>query len=151
MKKRKIIILFFAIMICLVVTRIYAKFKSQINVNVTTTSGSITCDAIVDNPGTYVNEDGVPYFKIYVRNYDNDKRTTVPFQYKLTITNNTGSTGKYRINSSDSFTDTIETSTYTFGNSTNQEQEIDVQAITVNKSKENLSFNINLSCSQIAQ
>ena len=101
MKKARLLIILVVLVLALFcytgLNQTYSRYKKDIDVNVTTTSADMICDATIDNPGTYISNDGWAYFKVIVKNYDTSGNITkVPIQYNLTVSNQTGSTALYR-------------------------------------------------------
>ena len=98
--------------------RTYSNYKKGITVNISDTTGGLICNADLDNPGTYVSEDGWAYFIINVKNYDNnDVVSGVPVEYYLDITNSSGSNALYRystVGDIGSFSNSITTNNYQF-------------------------------------
>ena len=132
----------------------YSRYRKDIDVSVTTTSADIICDATIDNPGTYISNDGWAYFKVIVKNYDTSGNITkVPVQYNLTISNQAGSNALYRYldaaGTSNSFISTFTTGNYTFTTDSEQSQVIDIEVKTNSTISENVDFEVDLNCYQI--
>lgn len=68
----------------------YSKYGSGFEVKVNTTAGEMIIDAIVDDKEEYL-ENGVRYFLLTVKNSKNEKVTSAAIDYKITITNQEGS------------------------------------------------------------
>lgn len=68
----------------------YSKYGSGFEVNVNTTAGEMIIDAIVDDKEEYV-ENGVRYFLLTVKNSKDEKVTSAAIDYKITVTNQEGS------------------------------------------------------------
>ena len=89
--KKKVLLLFLVVAIFALIgvpniTKTYSRYNKNVNVNVSTTSAKMICDATIDNPGTYISNDGWAYFKVIVKNYDTSGNITqVPIQYNLTV------------------------------------------------------------------
>ena len=158
MKKNKIFVLSFILVAFVFVSYIpdktFSRYTKNGSVNITTTSADMICDVIVDNPGTYISNDGWAYFKLIVKNYDtNNNITKVPIQYNLTVSNQTGSSAEYRYldgsGYSNSFTNTFTTRNYTFTPGTQQTQIINVEVKTNSMSSEDVDFAVDLNCYQI--
>ena len=112
------------------------------------------CDATIDNPGTYISNDGWAYFKVIVKNYDTSGNITkVPIQYNLTVSNQTGSTALYRYldaaGNSNSFINTFTTRNYTFTTGSQQSQVINIEVRTDSMTSEDVDFAVDLNCYQI--
>ena len=135
----------------------YAKYKKGINVNINDTTGKLVCDATLDNPGTYVSDDGWAYFKVIVKNYntvdDNNVVTDVPVEYYLDITNANSSYALYRVtynNTTGSFGSNISTTHTTFAPGVAQTHEYIVEVKTTSQSAEDVDFNVDLNCYQVS-
>lgn len=132
----------------------YSNYKRGINVNVLDTTGRLVCDAILDNPGTYVSDDGWAYFIITARNYDgNGNVSDVPIGYSLDITNATGSNALYKVSTGSdvgSFASSVTTNTYQFTGGTQQTKDFIVEVKTNGQEAEDVDFNISLNCYQIS-
>lgn len=160
--KRFIISIPIVIAVVLLVTflqdKTYSKYKKRINVNITDTTGNLICDAELDNPGTYVSEDGWAYFIVIVKNYDNKTLhadvTDVPFEYNLEVTNADGSSALYRYSTGSDvgiFASTSTTANYQFTETSRQTKEFVFEVKTTNQNAEDVDFVINLNCYQIAK
>lgn len=159
--KKKIILLFLVMAIFALIgfpniTKTYSKYNKNINVNVTTTSADMICDATIDNPGTYISNDGWVYFKVIVKNYDTSGNITkVPIQYNLTVSNQTGSTALYRYldanGNSNTFASTFTTINYVFQPGSRQSQVINIEVRTDSMTSVNVDFAVDLNCFQVAK
>lgn len=134
----------------------FSRYRKDINVSVTTTSADMICDATIDNPGTYISNDGWAYFKVIVKNYDTSGNITkVPIQYNLTVSNQTGSTALYRYldasGNSNSFSSTFTTRNYVFQPGTQQSQVINIEVRTDSMTSEDVDFAVDLNCYQVAK
>ena len=156
MKKFRLFMVVVTIMVlfsCLNFNQSYAKYQNDIDVNVTTTTADMICDATVDNPGTYISSDGWAYFKVTVKNYDTSGNVTkVPIQYNLTVSNQNGSTAYYRYldasGNSNSFANTFTTRNYTFAPNTQQSQVINIEVRTDSAMSEDVDFAVDVNCYQ---
>lgn len=132
----------------------YSNYKKGINVNIFDTTGGLICDASLDNPGTYVSDDGWSYFILTVRNYDNNGTVSdVPVEYSLDITNATGSNALYRYSTGSdvgTFANSVTTNRYQFTPGSMQTRDFIVEVKTNGQDAEDVDFNINLNCYQIA-
>lgn len=132
----------------------YSRYKKDIDVNVTTTSADMICDAEIDNPGTYISTDGWVYFKVIVKNYNaSNEISKIPVQYNLTISNQNGSNALYRYldaaGNSNEFINTFTTRNYKFSANTKQSQVINVEVRTDSMESENVGFKVDLNCYQV--
>ena len=131
----------------------YSNYKRGISVNILDTTGGLVCDATLDNPGTYVSDDGWAYFIITARNYDGDNNISdVPAAYSLDITNATGSNALYRVSTGNEvglFSSSVTTNTYQFVGGTQQTKDFIVEVKTEGQDAEDVNFNISLNCYQI--
>lgn len=77
----------------------YALYQGKMNINITTTTGGIMCDIIVDTNDDYI-ENNEPYFFITVNNFrENSGKillTATDISYNLVIENQNGSNGLFR-------------------------------------------------------
>ena len=132
----------------------YSNYKRGINVNINDTTGKLVCDAELDNPGTYVSNDGWAYFKVIVKNYDtNDVITDVPVEYNLVVKNVNGSGALYRVSTGSdvgTFGSTITTSNYQFTPGTKQTKEFIIEVKTEGQAAEDVDFDVDLNCYQIS-
>jgi len=159
--KTKVMLLFLVVTVFALIgipslTKTYSRYNKQVNVNVSGTSADIKCDATIDNPGTYISDNGYAYFRIIVKNYDtNENITTVPIQYNLTVSNQEGSTATYRYldaaGNSNEFASTFTTRNYTFQNVAQQSQVINIEVKTDSATSEDVDFTVDLNCYQMAQ
>ena len=160
MKKKVLLLFFLVVPLALIgvpnIAKTYSKYNKSVNINVSTTSAQMVCDATVDNPGTYISNDGWAYFKVIVKNYDvNGNITQVPIQYNLTVSNQTGSTALYRYldasGNSNTFASTFTTRNYIFQSNTQQSQVINIEVRTDSMTSENVDFAVDLNCYQVAK
>ena len=131
----------------------YSKYKKGITVNVNDTTGGLICDATLDNPGTYVSDDGWAYFIVTAKNYDtNDVVSDVPIEFNLDITNADGSSALYRYSTGEdvgTFASSVTTNNYEFAAKTKQSRNFMVEVKTDGSSAEDVDFKVDLNCSQI--
>ena len=158
MKKARLLIILVVLVLALFcytgLNQTYSRYKKDIDINVTTTSADMICDAEIDNPGTYISNDGWAYFKVIVKNYDTSGNITkVPIQYNLTVSNQTGSTALYRYldaaGNSNNFINTFTTRNYTFTTGSQQSQVINIEVRTDSMTSEDVDFAVDLNCYQI--
>ena len=158
MKKIKIFILSFILVAFVFVSYVpdktFSRYTKNGGVNITTTSANMICDATIDNPGTYISNDGWAYFKVIVKNYNTSGTITqVPMQYNLTISNQTGSNAVYRYldgaGKSNNFEGTFTTRNYSFTTGTQQSQVINVEVKTDSMTSEDVDFKVDLNCFQV--
>lgn len=158
MKKIKIFILSFILVAFVFVSYVpdktFSRYTKNGGVNITTTSANMICDATIDNPGTYISNDGWAYFKVIVKNYNTiGTITQVPMQYNLTISNQTGSNAVYRYldgaGNSNNFEGTFTTRNYSFTTGTQQSQVINVEVKTDSMTSEDVDFKVDLNCFQV--
>jgi len=158
MKKIKIFILSFILVAFVFVSYVpdktFSRYTKNGGVNITTTSANMICDATIDNPGTYISNDGWAYFKVIVKNYNTSGTITqVPMQYNLTISNQTGSNAVYRYldgaGNSNNFEGTFTTRNYSFTTGTQQSQVINVEVKTDSMTSEDVDFKVDLNCFQV--
>lgn len=159
--KRKLILLSLVVAIFALIgvpnlTKTYSRYNKNVNVSVTTTSADMICDATIDNPGTYISNDGWAYFKVIVKNYDTSGNITkVPIQYNLTVSNQTGSTALYRYldaaGNSNTFASTFTTRNYIFQPGGQQSQVINIEVRTDSMTSEDVDFAVDLNCYQVAK
>lgn len=156
--KRFIISIPIVILVVMLVTylqdKTYSNYKKGIAVNITDTTGGLICDASLDNPGTYVSEDGWAYFVVTAKNYDsNNTISDVPLEYNLDITNAEGTNALYKVSTGSDigiFASSVTTNNYQFTNSSMQTRNFIVEVKTNGQYAEDVDFNINLNCYQIA-
>ena len=82
--KRRILLLILAtlFLIFISIRETYSEYKEDMNIKINSTAADFICDAEIDNPGTYISNEGWAYFKVIIKNYDNnDNITKVPVQY----------------------------------------------------------------------
>ena len=158
MKKIKIIALSFILVAFVFISYIpdktFSRYTKNGSVNITTTSADMICDATIDNPGTYISNDGWAYFKVTIKNYNTSGDITeVPIQYNLTVSNQTGSSAVYRYldasGNSNKFESTYTTRNYAFTTGTQQSQVINVEVKTDSMTSENVDFKVDLNCFQV--
>ena len=156
--KRRILLLILAtlFLIFISVRETYSEYKKDINVKINSTAADFICDAEIDNPGTSISNEGWAYFKVIIKNYDNnDNITKVPVQYNLSISNHSDSKALYRYldasGNSNNFVDTFTTRNYTFSTDAKQSQVINVEVRTDSMTSENVNFKVDLNCYQISK
>ena len=158
MKKIKIIALSFILVAFVFISYIpdktFSRYTKNGSVNITTTSADMICDATIDNPGTYISNDGWAYFKVTIKNYNTSGDITeVPIQYNLTVSNQTGSSAVYRYldasGNSNNFESTFTTRNYAFTTGTQQSQVINIEVKTDSMTSENVDFKVDLNCFQV--
>lgn len=69
----------------------YSKYGSNFEVKVNSSSGKMIIEATVDDKEEYL-ENGLKYFNIIVKNHNESEVTAMAIDYKITITNQDGST-----------------------------------------------------------
>lgn len=157
MKKIKIFVLSFILIafvfISCVPDKTFSRYTKNGNVNITTTSADMICDASIDNPGTYISNNGFAYFKVTIKNYNTSGDITeVPIQYNLTVSNQTDSSAVYRYldtsGNSNDFESTFTTKNYAFKIGTKQSQVINVEVKTDSTESEEVDFKVDLNCFQ---
>lgn len=155
--KNKGIIIFLVILIVMLLERFaYAKYINNISVSYQTTSGEMICNIDIDKNDSYV-VNGIPYVIITVKNYDeNDNITAVGVDYNLTIKNKDSFNGTYiwqKINAQDNtkydegiknYLDQVTTNTYSFGNSSKEENKFKVFIKSSLTTYEDLNFDVEL-------
>lgn len=132
----------------------YSNYRKNINVDISTDSADLICDADIDNTGTYISNDGWAYFKVIIKNYDsNNNISQVPIQYNLNVTNQSGSFAVYRYldasGNSSGFLSDLTTRNYKFSADSKQNQTINIEVKTDSMERENVDFKVNLKCYQI--
>ena len=155
---KKIIISVFAVVIVITIViflqnKTYSKYKKGININIQDKTGSLVCDASLDNPGTYVSDDGWAYFIVTVKNYDSDDKVSeVPVEYNINVKNATGSNATYRYSTDGSetsnFSDNLITNNYNFTTNSKQTRDIIVEVKTSSTYSEDIDFDIDVNCYQ---
>ena len=158
MKKIKIFVLSFILVAFVFASYIpdktFSRYTKNGSVNITTTSANMICDATIDNPGTYISNDGWAYFKVIVKNYNTSGTVTqIPIQYNLTVSNRSGSNAVYRYldasGNTNNFESTFTTRNYKFTTGTQQSQSINVEVKTDSMTSENVDFKVDLNCFQV--
>jgi hypothetical protein len=156
MKKLKILILIITIpLFFLILKESYAYFgATNQSISQLMTTGEIIYDVIVDTNPNYI-ENNIAYFRVKVTNTKQEKTTTIPFKYKLTLQNEENSNGIfYYIDSegntsseSGEYLNTITSQEYTFD--TNEEtREFKVYVKVPSGLKENVDFKIGIESKQ---
>lgn len=101
MRKRKqmFLIYMFLIIFVLILPVSYAIYKGQMNVNITSTTGGLICDVVLDTNENYI-ENNESFFFVTVNNYkvENGKTilTSTDVNYDLVIENKESSAGLFR-------------------------------------------------------
>ena len=147
-------LIFFLFLTYSIVNISYSNYRNDIDVNINSKSADLICDVEIDNPGTYISNDGWAYFKVIIKNYDESGNVTkVPMQYNLTVSNNNGSNAIYRYldasGNSNDFINTFTTRNYKFSSEEKESQVINVEVRTDSMASENVNFAIDLNCYQI--
>lgn len=130
----------------------YARYVSNMNINVTSTTGEMICDLEVDNNSYF--ENNIPYFIITIKNYNsNNEVTSTDIEYVLTITNETNSNGLfYYIDEDDGSTNGEYESSLTISNLTfdknKSSKRIKVFVKVQSSQHETVNFNVNLNAVQ---
>lgn len=156
MKKRNVLLIlavFFVLFGSSAFNQTYSRYIKNVSVNVSTTSSDIICDATIDNPGTYISDDGWAYFKVIVKNYDtNNNITKLPVQYYLNVYNQEGYSATYRyldeLGYTNEFGSNIVTKNYHFEPNTQDSHVINIEVKTSSLTSENVNFIVDLICSQ---
>ena len=93
-KNKKIAILVFVIIaISVLIKASYAIYESNLKVTYTSNVGNMVCDISVEKNDSYT-VNGIPYFIVTVKNYDeNGNITAMDMDYTVTIRNKEGSNG----------------------------------------------------------
>ncbi len=96
-KLKIIIILLIAVCSIVIFPTTLTLYKEKTQVSVTTKSGELIYDVIIDNlDNPYMDDEReTPYFFITVRNYKNGGLTDVDIDYSLTITNKYDNVGLF--------------------------------------------------------
>ena len=131
----------------------YSNYKKGMNVNINNKTGKLLCDATLDNPGNYVSADGWAYFKITAVNYDSNNVSDVPVEFNLNIRNATGSSATYRVSTGSdvgTFGNNITTSNYQFEANTRQSRDFIIEVKTNSQNAEDIDFNVDFNCYQVA-
>lgn len=148
------IVIFIVMLVTYLQDKTYSNYKKGIVVNITDTTGGLICDASLDNPGTYVSDDGWAYFIVTAKNYDiNNNVSDVPVEYNLNITNAEGSNALYKVSTESDigiFASSVTTNNYQFTNNSMQTRNFIVEVKTNGQEAEDVDFNINFNCYQIA-
>ena len=129
----------------------YSNYKKKVNININDKTGNLVCDASLDNPGTYVSDDGWAYFKVTIKNFNNEKITEVPLEYNLNITSVNNSNAYYRYsidNYTSEFSPSIITNNYQLPAGTEQTKEIIVEVKTDSNNSSDIDFNVDVNCYQ---
>ena len=157
MKKLKFLILIITIpLFFLILKESYAYFNAtNQSISQLMATGEIIYDVIVDTNPNYI-ENNITYFRVKVTNTKQEKTTTIPFKYKLTLQNEENSIGIfYYIDSegntsseSGEYLNTITSQEYTFGTA-KETREFKVYVKVPSGLKENVNFKIDINSKQI--
>ncbi len=91
-----IIILIIIISVIVIFPSTLTMYKEKTEVSVSTKSGELIYDVILDNSDTYLDEErNTPYFLVSVKNTKDLALTDVDFDYELVIKNKNNSNGLY--------------------------------------------------------
>ena len=156
-KNKKIAILVFVIIaIGVFIKASYAIYESNLKVTYTSNVGNMVCDISVEKNDSYT-VNGIPYFIVTVKNYDeNGNITAMDMDYTVTIRNKEGSNGIFiwKNESDNNYIDTyssqITTTTYSFGKEKKEEQ-FKVFVKTANNSEEEVNIEAVLNAVQVAK
>lgn len=134
-------------------TSTYSNYKKEFNVDVNTHSEDIICNVEIDNPNTYISKDGWAYFKVIVKNYDEDNNITkVPIKYNVAVTNEKESNASYRyldsFGNKNDFSKELITQDYTFKADEKKEQTINIEVKTNSMKSEQVNFKVDVNCYQ---
>lgn len=78
----------------IVMKKSYARYVSDMDIHINSTTGEMICDLEVDNNSYF--ENNIPYFIITIKNYNsNNEVTATDVEYVLNITNETNSNGLF--------------------------------------------------------
>lgn len=147
-KKKTILILlfvFFAVTL-VAIKETYAYYIMTTNVSISSTGSNIICDAEIQNVNN--NEKsifGYSEFKVVVKNYNTNNRTTEPFDYVLTIENESGSAATYGYNN------VFDTNLFingTMPNDTNKDDSHIIQVKSNSGLSENINYKVKVNCIQ---
>lgn len=156
-RRKKFLILFTVIFINVVLIGglgMYttARYKSNISINVDSTSGETICDVVVDSNENYI-ENNLAYFDIYVNNYKkmNDGTvvvTSTDVDYTITIENKEGSNGRYHYVDSDGNSSDTPVSNLVINNGylgkNKESKRVRVYVTTTGSAKSNVDFKVKL-------
>ena len=148
MKRKKIIIILFIFAMSLFVGKeTYSYYISRFNVEVTSSSSNIICDADISEVNSNEkNKFGYSEFKVTVRNYDDsDVVTGENFNYTLSIINNDNSNGEFGYNNS--FNSNLQL-TGQMTNTSLDTNEYIIQVKSTSGLSENVSYKVLLNCTQ---
>jgi hypothetical protein len=95
-KLKMAIALLIIISIIVIVPATFTMYRETTKVSVSTKSGELIYDVILDSDESYLDDDkNAPYFLVTVKNNKNNFLTDVNFDYELVIKNKDGSTGLF--------------------------------------------------------
>ena len=149
MKKKPLFFILLVIMISFIVVKeTYAYYVTNFNVNVSSTSSNVICDAVISNvTATEKSKLGYSEFKVTVKNYNSSNDlTTESFNYTLNIVNTNNSNGEFGYNNNN-FNSSLEL-TGQMSNSTTEDNEYIIQVKTPNGLSENVDYKVLLNCTQ---
>lgn len=161
LNKKYITLIFIILILCMLIKISYAVYESNIKVSYNSTVGDMVCDISVDTNESY-KVNGIPYFLVTVRNYDeNGNITAMDMEYTVTIKNKDNSNGIFiwKNESDGNFIDVyssqITTSTYSFGKD-QKEETFKVFVKTANgatesRTTENVDIEVVLNAVQVAK
>ena len=146
MKKLYIIVALFITATMFVAYQTYSYYFRRMNVNVSSTSSDIKCDAEIqtvasDEKSIY----GYSEFKVVVKNTEDNNVTGEPFNYVLTFENETGSDAIFGYNNEFSSDLSIT------GSLSNDQARTNSHIIQVKSNRglsETINYKVNLSCTQ---
>ncbi len=148
MKNKPLFYILLVIMISFVVVKeTYAYYVTNFNVNVSSTSSNLICDAVISNVTTAEKSKlGYSEFKVTVKNYNSSNNLTIePFNYTLNIVNNNNSNGEFGYDNN--FNSNLEL-TGQMSNSTTEDNEYIIQVKTPSGLSENVNYKVLLNCTQ---
>lgn len=135
----------------------FSRYKSEVNLNVSSTSGNIKCSLTMEKASA--TENNMAYFIVKVTNSENNVLTKTDFDYRLKITNQNGSEGKYCIEDGDTikygscanadatFVSSLTSNTYSFG-TTSEETDFRVFVKAASGERETINYHVELEAYQ---
>lgn len=156
-KSKKYIILICVIVTLAILAKVsYAIYESNLKVTYTSNVGNMICDINVEKNDSYT-VNGIPYFIVTVKNYDESGNiTAMDMDYTVTIQNEEGSNGIFiwKNESDNNYIDTyssqVTTTTYSFGKE-KKEERFKVFVKTANNSEEDVNIEAVLNAVQVAK
>ena len=95
-KLKLAIVLLIIVSVIVIVPATFTMYKESTQVSVTTKSGELVYDVVLDDTSTYLDNDkNIPYFFVTVKNTKDNFLTDVNFDYTLEIKNKNSSPGLY--------------------------------------------------------